>query len=172
MDRPPRPPNMFPDATEPSVLPKALLAVGAGIVGAALGAALTVLARRWIGFYIPMLPGFFAASAITRVYASDAIAIGAIGALCGFVGGVLAEAFIYVNPGVVHYMIHFYENGTTTDWIFRILNAGVGFWYSRATQRAPLPGSPSGAEPSRCPSCSRGNLPGAKFCSHCGEQMR
>jgi len=109
-----------------------LLVAGVAILGAALGAALTVAARSMLGFYIPIVPGYLAASAIVRVHRSDAIWVGLVGGLCGFVGGLFAEAFVYVNPGVWHYVSHFYENATTMDWLFRVINAGVGFWFARS----------------------------------------
>lgn len=132
MGQPPREGDWEDDGVTSSVLSKLPLALAAGLIGAALGIGLTVVIGKIFGFYLPILPGYFAASAITRVWISDSIAVGVIGGLCGFVGGLFAEAFIYVNPGVLDYVLHFYENTAGMDWLFRALNTGVGFWYARS----------------------------------------
>ena len=125
-------PQQEGDGVAASVPSKLLLALAAGLLGAALGGGLTVLVGRLLGFYLPILPGYFAASAITRVWVSNSITVGVIGGLCGFVGGLVAEAFIYGDPRVLYYVLHFYENADGMDWLFRALNAGVGFWYARS----------------------------------------
>ena len=141
MDQPPREGDWEDDGFASSVLSKLPLALAAGMLGAALGTGLTVLVSRLFPVYIPILPGYFAASAITRVWSSNSITVGVVGGLCGFVGGLFAEAFIYVNPGVLDYVLHFYENTMAKDWLFRALNAGVGFWYARSSLPSPRSGS-------------------------------
>lgn len=126
-------PQQESDGVAASLPSKLLLALAAGLLGAAAGGGLTVLVGRLLGFYLPILPGYFAASAITRVWVSNSITVGVIGGLCGFLGGLFAEAFIYVNPGVLHYVSHFYENADGKDWLFRALNVGLGFWYARSS---------------------------------------
>ena len=128
--RPPQGDANVDGAASPD-LSKLLLAIAAGLLGAAFGAGVTVLVSRF-GIYLPILPGYFASSAIIRVWTSNSITVGIVGGVCGFVGGLIAEAFIYVNPGVLDYVLHFYENADAKDWLFRALNAGIGFWYSRS----------------------------------------
>jgi len=172
MDRPPQLQDTD-DADQPKFpLPAALLVVVAGTLGAALGAGLTVAAQSVVGVYIPIVPGYLAASAIVRVHRSDAVWVGIVGGLCGFVGGLFAEAFVYVNPGVWHYVTHFYENASTMDWLFRAINAGVGYWFARSTPISPASGFPVAIPGTSCPHCGEGNLPNSQFCAHCGQPMK
>ncbi len=171
MDRPPQFQDTHDGEESQFALPAVLLVVVAGILGAALGAVLTVVAARTIGFYIPIVTGYLAASAIVRVHRSDAIGVGIVGGLCGFVGGLFAEAFFYVNPGVWHYVTHFYENASTMDWLFRAINAGVGFWFARSTPISAASGFPVAIPGPSCPHCGEGNLPNSRFCAHCGQPM-
>ena len=171
MDRPPQLQDTYDGNAPQFPLKAVLLVVVAAIVGAALGAALTVAAHRMIGVYIPIVPGYLAASVIVRMHRSDAIWVGIVGGLCGFVGGLFAEAFVYVNPGVWHYVSHFYENATTMDWLFRAINAGVGFWFARSLPITAASGFPVGIPGKPCPHCGEGNLPNSQFCAHCGQPM-
>ena len=171
MDRPPQLQDTYDGDAPQFPLKAVLLVVVAAIVGAALGAALTVAAHRMIGVYIPIVPGYLAASAIVRVHRSDAIWVGIVGGLCGFVGGLFAEAFVYVNPGVWHYVSHFYENATTMAWMFRAINAGVGFWFARSVPITAARGFPVATPGISCPHCGEGNLPNSQFCAHCGQPM-
>ncbi len=171
MDQPPRDDDRNEDGAASAMLAKMPLALAAGLLGAAVGAGLTVLASSLTGFYIPILPGYFAASAITRVWISDSIAVGVIGGVCGFVGGLFAEAFIYVNPGVLDYVLHFYENADGRDWLFRALNAGLGFWHARSRLPSAGSGFSAAGQAPTCPHCGQQNLAGARFCNGCGQQM-
>ena len=128
--RPPQGDANVDGAASPD-LSKLLLAIAAGLLGAAFGAGVTVLVSGF-SIYLPILPGYFAASAIIRVWNSNSIAVGVAGGLCGFVGGLFAEAFVYSSPDVLQYVLHFYENAEGMDWLFRALNTGVGFWYARS----------------------------------------
>ena len=171
MDQPPQLQDTYDGAAPQFPLRAVLLVVVAGILGTALGAGLTVVARNMLGFYIPIIPGYLAASAIVRVHRSDAIWVGIVGGLCGFVGGLFAEAFVYVNPGVWHYVSHFYEDAYAMDWMFRAINAGVGYWFARSVSITAA-SSVSGAIPgTACPHCGEGNLPNSQFCAHCGQPM-
>ncbi len=171
MDRPPQLQDTYDGDESQFALPAVLLVAVAGILGAALGAALTVFAARTIGFYIPIVPGYLAASAIVRVHRSNAIWVGIVGGLCGFVGGLFAEAFFYVNPGVWHYVTHFYENASTMDWLFRAINAGVGYWFARSVPITAASGFPVAIPGTSCPHCGEGNLPNSQFCAQCGQPM-
>ena len=167
MDRPPQLQDTYDGDTSQFPLKAVLLVVVAGILGAALGAALTVAAQRMLGFYIPIVPGYLAASAIVRVHRSDGIWVGIVGGLCGFVGGLFAEAFVYVNPGVWHYVSHFYENATTMDWLFRAINAGVGYWFARSVSITAASGSPVAIPGISCPPGGEGTLPNSPSCAPC-----
>ncbi len=171
MDQPPQLQDTYDGDTSQFPLPAVLLVVGAGILGAALGAGLTVAAARMLGVFIPIVSGYLAASAIVRVYRSGAVWVGIVGGLCGFVGGLFAEAFFYDNPGVWHYVTHFYENATGMDWLFRVINAGVGYWFARSTPISPASGFPVAIPGPSCPHCGEGNLPNSQFCAHCGQPM-
>lgn len=166
MNLPPRSLEARPDDAEPSIVPKAFLALGAGAAGAAAGAALTVFILKPTGFYIPMIPGLAAGYAISRLCQCNSTLVSIVGAVCAFFGGLFAEAFCYTgHPGVLHYVSHFYENGLLTDWIFRALNIGIGFYTSRGAGES-LPVTIGG---SSCPHCGEGNLPSTKYCAHCGQ---
>ncbi len=171
MDHPQQLQNKHDDDTPQFPLQAVLLVVAAGIVGTALGAALTVAAQRMLGVFIPIVSGYLAASAIVRVHRSNAVWVGIVGGLCGFVGGLFAEAFVYVNPGVCHYVTHFYENATTMDWLFRAINAGVGYWFARSVPITAASGFPVTTSGTSCPHCGEGNLPNSQFCAHCGQPM-
>ena len=171
MDRPPQLQDTRDGDESQFPLPAVLLVVVAGVLGAALGAALTVAAQRMLGFYIPIVPGYLAATAIVRVHRSHATWVGIVGGLCGFVGGLFAEAFVYVNPGVWHYVSHFYENAMATDWLFRAINFGVGYWFARSVPITAASGFPVTIPGTSCPHCGEGNLPNSQFCAHCGQPM-
>ena len=171
MDQPRQLPDTYNGDRSQFPLPALLLVVVAGVLGAALGAGLTVAARNMIGIYVPIVPGYLAASAIVRVHRSDAILVGIVGGLCGFVGGLFAEAFVYVNPGVWHYVTHFYENASTMDWLFRAINAGVGYWFARSTPISAASGFPVAIPGTSCPHCGEGNLANSQFCAQCGQPM-
>ncbi len=171
MDRPPQLQDTHDGEESQFALPAVLLVVVAGILGAALGAVLTVVAARTIGFYIPIVPGYLAASAIVRVHRSDAIWVGIVGGLCGFVGGLFAEAFFYGSPDVWHYVSHFYEDAYAMDWLFRAINAGVGYWFARSVPISAASGVPVAISGVSCPHCGEGNLPNSQFCAHCGQPM-
>ncbi len=171
MNQPPQFQDAYDGDTPQFRISAVLLVVLAGIVGAAIGVGLTMAARSMLGFYIPIIPGYLAASAIVRVHRSDAIWVGIVGGLCGFVGGLFVEAFIYENPGVWHYITHFYENATTSDWLFRAINAGVGFWFARSVPISAASGFPVTTGGTSCPHCGEGNLPNSQFCAQCGQPM-
>ncbi len=171
MDRPPQFQDTHDGDESQFALPAVLLVVVAGTAGAALGAVLTVVAARTIGFYIPIVPGYLAASAIVRVHRSNAVWVGIVGGLCGFVGGLFAEAFFYDNPGVWHYVTHFYEKAYAMDWLFRAINAGVGYWFARSAPISAASGYPVAISGVSCPHCGEGNLPNSQFCAHCGQPI-
>ena len=171
MDQPPQLQDTYDGDTPQFPLKAVLLVTVAGILGAALGAALTVAAHRMIGIYIPIVPGYLAASAIVRVQRSDAMWVGIVGGLCGFAGGLIAEAFVYGSSDVWHYVSHFYEDAYAMDWLFRAINAGVGFWFAKSIPITAASGFPVGIPGISCPHCGEGNLPNSQFCAHCGQPM-
>ncbi len=171
MDRPPQLQDTYDGDESPPALPAVLLVVVAGILCSALGAGLTVAAQRFLGVFIAVVSGYLAASAIVRMHRSDAVWVGIVGGVCGVVGGLFAEAFVYVSPGIWHYVTHFYENATTMDWLFRAINAGVGFWFARSAPITAASGLPIAIPGISCPHCGEGNLPNSQFCAHCGQPM-
>jgi len=162
-------PRSFEDETLSPGFPQIPLAIIASIVGAIAGALLTKALGYVLPVYIPVIPGFLIGYCVVRVCSGGNLTIRIIAAVFGFIGAVFTESIWYVgHPGIWHYMTHFYENATTLDWVFRVGNVLVAYWYSGTpTVTAYTPAAP----PVPCPHCGAANLSRAKYCSECGNKM-
>ncbi len=134
MDQPSRSLEARPDDAEPSILPKALLAGGAGAVGGAAGGWLmSVIAGAM--FYVPLIPGAVAGYAVNKACSSDRVLICTIAGFFGFAGMVFGDALTFDltdHPGTWNYITHFWLAAKPIKVVFWILNAAVGYWFALA----------------------------------------
>ncbi len=173
MDQPPQPFGSHGDDTQSSVLSKVPLAVGSAAVSAAAGGWLmSIIAGVFL--YVPLIPGAVVGYAVNKVCKTNRVLICVIAAFFGFAGMVFGDALTFElvdYAGTWNYITHFWHAATLSKVLFWIANAAVGYWFARATPVGRYSGLPVAIDQAKCPHCSQGNLPTAKFCAHCGRQM-
>lgn len=140
MDQPPSSRGARPDDAEPSILPKALLAGGAGAAGGAAGGWL-MSAIAGAMFYVPLIPGAAAGYAVNKACSSNRVLICTIAAFSGIAGMVFGDALTFEltgHPGTWNYITHFWLAATPIKVVFWILNAAVGYWFALAAPASQL----------------------------------
>ena len=134
MDQPPRSLEASRPDDEPSIVPKALMAIGAGAAGGAAGGWL-MSAIAGAMFYVPLIPGAAAGYAVNKACSSSRVLICTIAGFFGFAGMVFGDALVFEltgHPGTLNYITHFWLAAAPIKVVFWILNAAVGYWFALA----------------------------------------